>query len=165
MCLRILGSFELNDYDLIEIVKSHNSELRVLVASRDGLSEMVSSAILETADFAAVRALLLNITARISESSFTQIAEFCSLTTNLHEPLVNRPDVAWLTIQNIIPFVSKRLLSTISKKWDIPKFDLVKIAQQYEEDRSREADERRVLYQVGGAMSVWPSEVDSGFTR
>lgn len=161
----LVRSRSLLDEDLIEIVESRTTDHRVLVASRNGLSEQVSAAIVTTGDVTAVKSLLENVTARIGEDSFIRISEFCASTTDLHEPLVNRPDVPWKAVEKIISLVSKALLTTISEKWDIPKSELMEIALQAEEEASDELADRRARYRVGAGEFVWPTDDDSWYGR
>lgn len=129
----LTASRVLLDDDLIDIVANQTTAHRVSIGAREQLSEFVSSAIVTTGDSEAIQTVLRNETARISGDSFIRIADLCSSTKDLHEPLILRKDVPWQAVERVVSVVSNALLQTISQKWDIPKAELMEMAFNAEE--------------------------------
>ncbi len=129
----LMASRVLLDDDLIDIVANQTTAHRVSVGARNQLSEFVSSAIVTTGDSEAIQTVLRNETAKISSDSFIRIADLCSSTKDLHEPLILRKDVPWQAVERVVSVVSNALLQTISQKWDIPKAELMEMAFNAEE--------------------------------
>jgi len=129
----LLASRVLLDDDLIDIVTNQTTAHRVSVGAREELSEFVSSAIVTTGDSEAIQTVLRNERASISNESFIRIADLCSSTKDLHEPLVLRKDVPWQAVERVVSVVSNALLQTISQKWEIPKAELMEMAFNAEE--------------------------------
>ena len=91
--------------DLVTLITSGPPPSTILaVANRQKIGAAVSDAIVDTADFAAIGALLANQTAQIREATLDALAAQSEEQTGWQEPLVNRPH---------LPAVAQRILSEI----------------------------------------------------
>jgi len=86
------------------------------IARRRGLADVVSGAIAETADEAAVTALLENETAQISEKTFEAINTAAEDIEAWHRPMVERANLSEATIGRIATFVSAALFERLISK-------------------------------------------------
>ncbi len=131
------------DEDLIDLVEKLSSDHRTSIATRPSLPETVSDTIVKTGDVSALKALLHNETASISEPSFLRVADYCASARDLHEPLIYRKDTPWSAVEKVISVVSDTLLNEISDKWDVPMPDLVMMVYKARDASTRMISEQR----------------------
>lgn len=104
----------LSDDDLIDIVTTGiSSEALVAVSQRQGLSEAVSSAVVETEDEKAIPALLANRTASIGMESMEAIVIASEVNTAWHQALVSRENIERSLVQRIATIVSEGLVAEL----------------------------------------------------
>lgn len=104
----------LTDHDLIDIVAAGiSSEALTAVSQRQGLSEAVSSAVIETEDEKAIPALLANRTASIGMVSMEAIVTASEENTAWHQALVSRENLERSLVQRIASIVSESLVAEL----------------------------------------------------
>jgi uncharacterized protein (DUF2336 family) len=86
-------SAALADEDLVEIVRQRGMSHRLAIASRDGVSETVAAALVESGDTDVMRELLDNRSARIADATYAYLAELARERETLQKPLVGREDL------------------------------------------------------------------------
>lgn len=86
-------SAALADEDLIEIVRQRGAAHRLAIASREGVSEAVAAALVESGDGDVMKELLDNRSSRIAEATYAYLAEFARERDLLQKPLVSREDL------------------------------------------------------------------------
>lgn len=104
----------LNDEDLIDIISAGiSSEALVAVSNRQGLSEAVSNAVVETEDDEAIPALLANRTASIGMETMEAIVTAGEGHPAWHQALVAREDISRSLVQRIASYVSESLVAEL----------------------------------------------------
>ena len=96
----------LTDDDLIEIVQASNPNKQIAIAQRQDVSEVVSAALVETADEDVVAELVSNDGAHLSEASLSKVIDDFADSPRIHKPMVAR---------STLPVgISERLVSVLS---------------------------------------------------
>ena len=107
----------LSETDLLDIIaRGMRSRALVAIARRRGLREPVSDALVRQNDGAAVGALLVNSTARISPQTFDSIAEKAELNRHWHQAMVYRDDLPLRTVLRIAAFVNAALMEALLER-------------------------------------------------
>lgn len=107
VALPILESSKvLTDADLIEIVRSGAGAKQEVVASREGLSEKVSEALVSTGEEKAVAKLMDNKTAQISEKTLNTAVDRFASSEIVKEKIVKRPILP--------PTITERLVTMVA---------------------------------------------------
>ncbi len=110
----------LADEDLLEIVASGAaSEALEAIANREGVSELVSDAIVATLDVPAVAALLVNANAHIREETLDQIVKHADDIESWHQPLVMRPELSTRATKRVAGFVASSLITVLCERNDL----------------------------------------------
>lgn len=91
----------------------------VSVANRPGLNEDVADAIANSANIAAITALLSNQSAAIREATLDALIDRASAHTEWHEPLVHRPVLPARAARALAEFVATDLLRTLTERTDM----------------------------------------------
>lgn len=99
----------LADADLLPIIESRPGAARIAVAARDGVSEVLSDALIQTGDNDVLCALAANVSAHISETALYQLAEIARDYAPLQSPLVHRNDLPQTLQIQMIVWVSAAL--------------------------------------------------------
>jgi uncharacterized protein (DUF2336 family) len=122
----ILFSPMLTQEDLVALIASTPpSTTLTAVARRPKITEKVSDAIFETADVAAIGALLANHTAQIREATLDALAAQSEEQTAWQEPLVRRPHLPPRAARILSEIVTSHLLETLTARTDLdPKLSL-----------------------------------------
>ncbi len=110
----------LTDEDLLEIVAmppAHGA--RAVIASRKGLAQRVTDAIVGAEDEIAVATLLANPTAQIREETLDQIVAAAPQHEKWHPPLVDRPAMPAKLARRIASFVADHLLRRLEQRQDL----------------------------------------------
>ena len=106
--------------DLVTLITSGPPPSTILaVASRPKIGAAVSDAIVDTADFAAIGALLANQTAQIREATLDALAAQSEEQTGWQEPLVNRPHLPAVAQRILSEIVTGHLLETLAARRDL----------------------------------------------
>lgn len=107
----------LSGQDLLEIIAGGVAEgTLTAVANRQDLAESVVDAIVGIRNAGALKALLGNKSAHISEESLDKIAIIASGAAELHEPMVNHENLSLRTIRRISGFVSAALVDILIER-------------------------------------------------
>lgn len=111
----------LSDDDLMEIIATEPVQQALeAIAHRDGLSETVSGAIVDTGEQAAIASLLANRSAQIREDTLDYVASQAAGIPAWHAPLVRRPTLPARVANRIAGFVARALLVELSERQDLP---------------------------------------------
>jgi uncharacterized protein (DUF2336 family) len=89
----IEGCVALNDADLCACAADTGLDHRFLMASRRGLSEVVTESLIAFDEPAVIQALLRNVTARLSQPGIEAIVSLSRTTPELCEHLLRRPEL------------------------------------------------------------------------
>ncbi|MEQ9489393.1 MAG: DUF2336 domain-containing protein [Alphaproteobacteria bacterium] len=104
----------LTDRDLIDIISTGiGSEALIAVSQRQGLSEAVSQAVVDTEDDHAIPALLANRTARIGMEAMESIVAAGEKNAAWHQALVSRENIERSLVQRIASYVSESLVAEL----------------------------------------------------
>lgn len=116
----ILFSPMLTEEDLVALVAARPpSSTMMAVARRPKIAETVSDAIVDSADEAAICALLANPTAQIREATLDSLAAQSEEHTNWQAPLIGRPHLSQRAQRMLSEIVSGHLLETLSARKDL----------------------------------------------
>ena len=106
--------------DLLSLLAaSHGPEMALAVARRPGLTEEVADAIAATADAVAIRAMLLNQSAQIRESTLDALIARAADHTAWHAPLVRRPSLSPRAAEALSRIVADALLVELASRADL----------------------------------------------
>jgi hypothetical protein len=106
--------------DLVTLITSGPPPSTILaVANRPKIGAAVSDAIVDTADTAAIGALLANRTAQIREATLDALAAQSEEQTGWQEPLVHRPHLPPLAQRMLSEIVTGHLLETLAARRDL----------------------------------------------
>ncbi len=130
----------LNDDDLREIIAAGvSSGALEAIASREAVSEQVSSDIAGTLDVPAVAALLTNKNAQIREDTLDQIISQASSVEDLHKPLSLRPQLSIRAMRRIAGFVASALVHAMTEQSELSEEQADELLDKV---RERLADEK-----------------------
>ena len=116
----ILFSPMLTEEDLVALIAARPpASTMMAVARRSKIAETVSDAIVDSADAAAIRALLANPTAQIREATLDSLAAQSEEHTDWQAPLVRRPHLSQRAQRMLAEIVSGHLLQTLSARQDL----------------------------------------------
>jgi uncharacterized protein (DUF2336 family) len=106
--------------DLLSLLAASRSpEVALAVARRPGLTEDVADAVAETADAEAIRAMLLNQSAQIRESTLDALIARAAEHTAWHAPLVRRPCLSPRAAEALSRIVADALLAELASRADL----------------------------------------------
>lgn len=107
----------LSGQDLLEIIAGGVSEgALTAVANRRDLAESVVDALVDIHKAGALKALLGNKSAHISEEILDKIAIIATGAVELHEPIINRENLSLRMIRRIAGFVSASLVDILIER-------------------------------------------------
>lgn len=110
---------------LVETVRLHGSSHARVVAGRDDVSEAVSEAITETGDDDALVTLAQNEHARLSRIAMERLVDHAEGCEALHEPLVERADIAPDLLNEMFFIVTETLRDRVLERGSqVPAEDL-----------------------------------------
>ena len=110
----------LTQEDLVSLITSGPPPSTVMaVANRPKIGPAVADAIVDTADPAAIKALLGNRSAQIREATLDALAAQSEEHTGWQEPLVNRPHLPALAQRMLAEIVTGHLLETLAARRDL----------------------------------------------
>ena len=107
----------LSGQDLLEIIAGGVAEgTLTAVANRQDLAETVVEAVVDIRQAGALKALLGNKSAHISEETLDKIAIIATGAAELHEPIVNHDNLSLRMIRRISGFVSASLVDILIER-------------------------------------------------
>lgn len=136
VALPILESSQiLSDADLLEIIDSSREVNKLdAIANRNGVSERVSDALIDTQYPEVVRSLVKNHSAKISDDGFGKILTDHGNDELIQEGIVSRESLSPAITEKLITMVSDALADQIAKKFDV---DAKTIREQAAEAREK----------------------------
>jgi len=120
----LINSLALQDPALIEIIQQRSMQHQVAIASRKGISEHVSAALVATGNDDVIETLLGNGDARINRRTFELLAEKSKRVDRLQAPLVRRDDLPPELAKRVYWFVSAALRQHILSHFEIDESEL-----------------------------------------
>ncbi len=115
----LLESDLLNDNELLEIIKHRTQEHQMAVAMRENVSEVVSSALVETGQEDVVTSLLQNPSAQISQATLEYLVEQSERVDSYQTPLLSRADLKPDLAKKMYVWVSDTLRKKIVADYKI----------------------------------------------
>lgn len=113
----LLRSRVLSDPDLIEVVKWRSQEHRLVVAMREGLSDAVAHALIESGDEDVIATLVENHDSRLSTAAINYLVEESRRVDRFQEPLLKRPELSPELAHRMFWWVSAALRRYILQHW------------------------------------------------
>jgi len=118
----------LSDADLLEIIQHGTASANLAAISRrDGVSEDVSDAIVDTDDTLAIADLLANDSSQIREETLDHLIERAPDNELWHAPLAKRPILPANAPQRLASFLADHLIETLKSRDDIDDSTLADI--------------------------------------
>lgn len=109
----------LNDEDLVEIVKTRNSDMQKAVAGRATVSSRVADALVDTDDEAVVATLVSNSGATMNEGTYERVLDNFSDVDAVKNPMVLRSDLPVAVSERLVTMVSEQLRDHIMTHHEI----------------------------------------------
>ncbi len=108
----------LTDDDLVDIIKNSKSEApQIAIAHREGLSQKVAGALVETNKPVVVENLLDNASAQISEGDYNKIVDNHASKEEIIESMITRGSIPPDIVVNITKKVSQAIRGKLEKKY------------------------------------------------
>jgi len=120
----LIKSRVLEDADLVEIIRQRTHEHQLAVSIRDGLSELVSDALVETGDEEVIRSLLENANAKIAEGTMNYLVEQAMRIDSFQGPILRREELAPEQAKKLMLLVSAALREYILERFEISAQEL-----------------------------------------
>ncbi len=120
----LIKSRVLEDTDLIEIIRQRTQEHQLAVSIRDGISESVSDALVDTGDEEVIRSLLENANAKIAEGTMNYLVEQAMRIDSFQGPILRREELALEQAKKLLLLVSAALREYILDRFDLSAQDL-----------------------------------------
>ena len=141
--------------DLLALITVPPSPATVVsVANRPGLNEDVAEAIVNSANMAAITALLSNKSAAIREATLDALIDRASAHTEWHEPLVHRPVLPARAARALAEFVASDLLRALTERADLDPAITREISLRLEQSMSTRAGHPLSTPDMTGAQAM-----------
>jgi len=115
----ILHSPLLTEADVLKLIAEAGIGHQEAIAGRPNIGEPVTEALAACEHESVLLALVRNVTARISETTYSVLVEKSRAITGLAEPLVRRPDLPPQLATNMCEWVSDALKSYINANYSL----------------------------------------------
>ena len=115
----ILNSPLLTDDDVLRLIAVSDVGHQEAVAARPHIGESISEALVQTGHESVLMALVRNVTARISGSTYETLVEKSRALTGLQEPLIRRPDMPPQLATKMCEWVSDALKTYIRANYTV----------------------------------------------
>ncbi|RED50905.1 DUF2336 domain-containing protein [Aestuariispira insulae] len=115
----LVHSRQLDDVRLVKIIHNQARSHHMAIAERDGLSELVSAALVDTDDNEVAAQLTKNYSAKISRQSLDQLVERSIDDENLQAGIARRRDLPDDLARRMYIWVGESLRNHISQQFDI----------------------------------------------
>jgi uncharacterized protein (DUF2336 family) len=116
----IINSPLLTDDDVLRLIAVSDIGHQEAVAARPHIGESVTDALVETGHESVLMALVRNVTAQISGSTYETLVQKSRALTGLQEPLIHRPDLPPQLATKMCEFVSDALKAYIRTNYTVP---------------------------------------------
>ena len=110
----------LTDADLVEIIRSQDTEKQLAVAARSEVSEALSDALVETKNEAVVTRLVANDGARISDKTFEAVLDDFGGRETMQGALINRRSLPITIAERLVTMVSEKFKEQLVSKHELP---------------------------------------------
>lgn len=120
----------LRDEDLIEIIRLRTEEFHLAITLRDGISEVVSDALIETENVGVIAQLLENESAQISHAAFEYLVDQSKRVDTFQEPLLRRTELPQELAKKMFMWVSAALRHHIIEHYDIDTASVDRLLEQ-----------------------------------
>lgn len=109
----------LQDMELMEIIQQHTQEHQKAIAGRDGVSETVSDALVETGNTQVITSLIENKTAQVSETTMNFLVSESENQEAYQQPLLERTDMSQHLAKRMYWWVSAALRQHIVEEYEV----------------------------------------------
>lgn len=120
----LMQSRVLADADLIEIVKQRTEEHRIAVAVREGVSDVVADALIESGEENVLAALIENDDAQLSEAAMAYLVDQSRRVDRFQGPLLHRSDLPPVLAHRMFWWVSAALRRHILDRFELDPVEL-----------------------------------------
>lgn len=120
----------LRDEDLIEIIRLRTEEFHLAITLRDGISESVSDALIETDNAGVITQLLENESAQISHAALEYLVDQSKRVDTFQEPLLRRSELPQDLAKKMFMWVSAALRHHIVERYDIDAASVDRLLEQ-----------------------------------
>jgi len=120
----LLNSSVLQDLELIEIIQHRTFQHRLTIALRQGVSESVSDALVETGNPKVIQTLIENESAQISPSTMEYLVKESETKEAWQKPLLDRPDMSSHLAKRMYWWVSAALRTHIVEHYQLDPTEL-----------------------------------------
>ncbi len=118
----------LTDEDLLDIIASNPVDGAMgAIAKRDGVSEAVADAIVDTDEEGAIAILLGNHSVQIREETLDAIIDTAAEVGSWHLPLVERPKLPLRAALRLARYVAESLVQTLQKRGELDDDEISEI--------------------------------------
>ncbi|HMR30922.1 MAG TPA: DUF2336 domain-containing protein [Geminicoccaceae bacterium] len=109
----------LDDATLVDIIRTNSMQYALATAARSGLSEAVTSALVDTKDRQVVSRVVGNAGARFSAETLNRVAEDWRSDSGIHDRLVRRPELPFELVEQLVGVIGDRLEWELVRKRQI----------------------------------------------
>lgn len=109
----------LSDEDLIEIVRSQGPSKQVAIAQREKVSQIVSSALVNTENADVVSSLVSNNGAEISTGDLEKVVENFAENEAIRDAMVFRPKLPVTVAERLLTTVSEKMKEELAKRHEL----------------------------------------------
>ena len=106
----------LGDEDLMEIVGTSNSAKQTAIAQRQGVSNKVAEALIDTGNETAVARLIANETARLTEKTLDRVVEDYADSDAVSDSMSRRPNLPARVCERVVNAIAERLQDYLRDK-------------------------------------------------
>jgi len=152
------------DADLLEILNSGSESKQEAIATREEVSEDVSSAIISKGGEKAVARLMGNEGAKVNEVSFTKAIERFATSDAVKAPMVSRNKLPVTIAEKLVSIVSDKLKDVLVQKHELPAGVAADLIMQSREratanlfDGASENDVEKLVVQLFKNSRLTPS--------
>ncbi|MGB0695093.1 MAG: DUF2336 domain-containing protein [Rhodospirillaceae bacterium] len=124
----------LRDQDLIEIIRNRTLEHQLAIATRSGLGETVSAALVDSGQTSVIVRLLNNPDAKIHDSTMAYLVEESRRVDAFQEPILQREDLPSELAQRMFLWVSAALRTFIVERFKLPEDRVDDLLEQAVQD-------------------------------
>lgn len=110
----------LSDDDLLTIVRGSEQAKQIAIARRDGVSEAVSDALIDSGNEVAVTALMANETATVSEPTLLRATDAFAHSERVQTAMVRRPRLPITVSEKLLTMVSENLREELARIQKLP---------------------------------------------
>ncbi len=125
----ILRYAALDDAVLVDVLTERQPRKALAVAGRNGLSETVANAVIETENIKAIAVLMGNSSAKLSDQALTTVLDRYGLITAVTGPMARRPELGAAVVERLVGLVSTGVRNFLIETHKIPPAQVDQLVQ------------------------------------